>query len=99
MTSHRSRPFLTLLSSCADSVDDVAAEHTRTGFFDELALGQLGPMRRNYAVGAGIFLAAGVAIGGLSDRAAIAASAGVIALVGGAAIAVFTSPRSWRTGV
>ncbi|MDQ1456413.1 MAG: hypothetical protein QOH28_2033, partial [Actinomycetota bacterium] len=33
------------------------------------------------------------------DGAAIAASAGVIALVGGAAIAVFTSPRSWRTEV
>ena len=43
--------------------------------------------------------AAGVAIGGLSDGAAIAATAGVVAAVGGAAIAVFTSPRSWRTEV
>jgi uncharacterized membrane protein YbhN (UPF0104 family) len=44
-------------------VDDVAADHTRTHFFDELALGQLGPMRRNYAVGAALFLVAGVAVG------------------------------------
>ena len=43
--------------------------------------------------------AAGVAIGGLSEGTAIAASAAVIALVGGVAIAIFTSPRSWRTGV
>ncbi len=43
--------------------------------------------------------AAGVAIGGLSDGAAIASSAGIVAVVGGAAIAVFTPPRSWRTDV
>jgi UDP-GlcNAc:undecaprenyl-phosphate/decaprenyl-phosphate GlcNAc-1-phosphate transferase len=43
--------------------------------------------------------ATGVAIGGFSGGTAIAATAGVIAVVGGAAIAVFTSPRSWRTEV
>jgi UDP-GlcNAc:undecaprenyl-phosphate GlcNAc-1-phosphate transferase len=42
---------------------------------------------------------AGVAIGGFSGGTAITATAGVIAVVGGAAIAVFTSPRSWRTEV
>ena len=54
--------FLTLLSFRADSVSDVISEHTKPGFFDELALGQLGSMRRSYAVGAGLFVAAGVVI-------------------------------------
>jgi uncharacterized membrane protein YbhN (UPF0104 family) len=43
-------------------VSDVISEHTKPGFFDELALGQLGSMRRSYAVGAGLFVAAGVVI-------------------------------------
>jgi hypothetical protein len=59
------------------------------------AIGAVGAL----AAGQAALTAAGVAIGGMSDRAAIAASAGVIALVGGAAVAVFTSPRSWRTEV
>jgi uncharacterized membrane protein YbhN (UPF0104 family) len=41
----------------------VLSEHTGSRFFDELALGQLGSMRRKYAVGAGLLLAAAIAIG------------------------------------
>jgi UDP-GlcNAc:undecaprenyl-phosphate/decaprenyl-phosphate GlcNAc-1-phosphate transferase len=42
---------------------------------------------------------AGIAIGRLSAGAALAATTGVIAVVGGTAIALFTSPRSWRSEV
>src|ERR1700693_4344248 len=63
MSVRRSRAFLTLLSFRADSLSDVIGEHTRTRFFEELVPGQLGSMRRKYAVGAGLFVAAGVAIG------------------------------------
>jgi UDP-GlcNAc:undecaprenyl-phosphate GlcNAc-1-phosphate transferase len=45
------------------------------------------------------FTAAGVAIGHLSGGAAIATTAVIVAVVGGTAIAFFTSPRSWRTEV
>ena len=63
MSVRRSPAFLTLLSFRADSLNGVISEQTRTRFFEEHALGQLGSMRRNYAVGAGLLLAAGVAIG------------------------------------
>ena len=43
--------------------------------------------------------ATGVAVGRLSGGEAIAATAGVVAVVGGVSIALFTSPRSWRTEV
>ena len=45
--------FLTLLSFRADSVSDVHSEQTSRGFLNELSLGQLGSMRRSYAVGFG----------------------------------------------
>jgi uncharacterized membrane protein YbhN (UPF0104 family) len=103
------RPFLTLLSFRADSVDDVAAEHTRTHFFDELALGQLGSMRRNYAVGAAVFLAAGVAVavthlgrGTFSSAVADLGQAQPGWLVAAAsffAVGLLASAAGWRVGL
>jgi UDP-GlcNAc:undecaprenyl-phosphate/decaprenyl-phosphate GlcNAc-1-phosphate transferase len=43
--------------------------------------------------------ATGVAVGRFSAARAVAATAVVVAVVGGASIAFFTSPRSWRTEV
>jgi uncharacterized membrane protein YbhN (UPF0104 family) len=109
MTLHRSRAFLTLLSFRADSVGDVIGEHTRTRFFDELALGQLGSMRRNYAIGAGFLLFAGIAIGltrlgrgTLSSAVADLARAQPGWLVAAASFFAFgllASAAGWRVGL
>jgi uncharacterized membrane protein YbhN (UPF0104 family) len=42
---------------------DVMRENSGPSFFDEFALGQLGSIRRSYAIGAGLLAAAGVALG------------------------------------
>ena len=109
MTSRRDRAFLTLLSFPADSVSGVISEHTRTGFFDELALGQLGSMRRSYAVGAGLFVAAGVAIGmtrlgrgTLSSAFADLARAQpgwIVAAASFFALGLLASAAGWRVGL
>jgi UDP-GlcNAc:undecaprenyl-phosphate GlcNAc-1-phosphate transferase len=59
------------------------------------ALGAVGALAAAQAA----LTTAGVVIGRLSAGAAVAAAAAVIAAVGGAAIAFFTSPRSWRSEV
>jgi hypothetical protein len=98
-----------LFSFRADSVSDVISEHTKPGFFDELALGQLGSMRRSYAVGAGLFLAAGVVIcmtrlgrGTLST--AVGDLAGmqpgwIVAAASLFAIGLLASAAGWRVGL
>jgi uncharacterized membrane protein YbhN (UPF0104 family) len=98
-----------LLSFRADSVDDVVGQHTRTRFFDEFALGQLGSMRRNYAVGAGLFLAAGVAIGvtrlGRGTLSSAVADLGraqpgwLVAAASFFAVGLLASAAGWRVGL
>jgi uncharacterized membrane protein YbhN (UPF0104 family) len=90
-------------------VDDVVGQRTRTHFFDELALGQLGPMRRNYAVGAGLFLAAGVAIGvtrlGRGTLSSAVADLGraqpgwLVAAASFFAVGLLASAAGWRVGL
>ena len=98
-----------MLSFAADSLGDVLSEHTGTRFFDELALGQLGSMRRNYAVGAGLLLAAGVAIGMTrmgrgTFSSAVADLAGaqrgwIVAAASFFAIGLLASAAGWRVGL
>ena len=109
MASRRSRAFLTLLSFAADSVSDVISLRTGTRFFDELALGQLGSMRRNYAVGAGLLLAAGVAIamtrmgrGTLSSAVGDLAGAQpgwIVVAASSFVIGLLASSAGWRVGL
>jgi uncharacterized membrane protein YbhN (UPF0104 family) len=109
MSFHRSPASLTLLSFHADSVSDVIGEHTGGRFFDELALGQLGSMRRHYAIGAGLFLAAGIALGvsrlgrgTLSSAFADLARAQpgwIVAAASFFALSVLASVAGWRVGL
>ena len=109
MASRRSRALLTLLSFAADSVSDVISERTGTRFFDELALGQLGSMRRSYAVGAGLLLAAGVAIamtrmgrGTLSSAVGDLAGAQpgwIVVAASSFVIGLLASSAGWRVGL
>jgi uncharacterized membrane protein YbhN (UPF0104 family) len=90
-------------------VGDVIGEHSGSRFFDELALGQLGSMRRNYAVGIGVLLAAGVAIGvtrlgrgTLSSAFADLARAQpgwIVAAASLFALGLLTSAAGWRVGL
>ncbi|MDQ2967004.1 MAG: flippase-like domain-containing protein [Actinomycetota bacterium] len=90
-------------------MSDVISEHTRSGFFDELALGQLGSMRRSYAVGAGLLVAAGAAIGlttlgrgTLSTAAADLAGvqpAWIVAAASFFALGLLASAAGWRVGL
>ncbi|MDX6409741.1 MAG: Lysylphosphatidylglycerol synthase region [Gaiellaceae bacterium] len=85
------------------------SEKPGTHFFDELALGQLGSMRRNYAIGACLFLGAGVAIavtrlgrGTLSSAAADLAGAQrgwIVAAASFFAIGLLASAAGWRVGL
>jgi uncharacterized membrane protein YbhN (UPF0104 family) len=109
MKAPQEPPFLTLLSFRADSVDGVNGEHTEGRFFDELALGQLGSLRRSYAVGAVVFVIAGVAIGltrlgrgtfsnAVSDLAR--AQPGWIVAAGSCfALGLLASAAAWRVGL
>jgi len=109
MTFDRSRATLTLLSFHADSVDDVVGEHTGSRLFDELGLGQFGSMRRKYAVGAGLFLAAGIAIGVTRlGRGTLSSAFGDLAraqpgwIVAAASLFAFgliASAAGWRVGL
>ncbi len=109
MTSNRSPASLTLLSFRADSVGDVIGEHTGGRFFDELTLGQLGSMRRHYAIGAGLFLAAGIALGvsrlgrgTLSSAFADLARAQpgwIVAAASFFALSLLASVAGWRVGL
>jgi uncharacterized membrane protein YbhN (UPF0104 family) len=109
MASRRSRAFLTLLSFAADSVGDVISENTGTRFFDEFALGQLGSMRRSYAVGAGLLLTAGIAIGmtrmgrgtfssAVADLAR-AQPGWIVVAASSFAIGLLASAAGWRVGL
>lgn len=85
------------------------SEQTGARFFDELALGQLGSMRRNYAIGAGLFLAAGIGLSltrlgrgtfstAVTDLAGahrgwLAAAASLFA------VGLLTSAAAWRVGL
>lgn len=91
------------------ALGDVIGEHTRTRFFDELALGQFGSVRRSYVVGVGLFLAAALAIGvtrlgrgTLSTAVADLARAQPGWLVAAAsffAVGLLASAAGWRVGL
>jgi uncharacterized membrane protein YbhN (UPF0104 family) len=97
-----------LLSFRADTVCNVT-EHTESRFFDELALGQLGSMRRGYAVGAGLLLAAGVALGLTHlGRGTFSSAVGdlsraqpgwIVAAASLFAIGLLSSAAAWRVGL
>jgi uncharacterized membrane protein YbhN (UPF0104 family) len=90
-------------------VGGVIGQHTGSRLFDELALGQLGSMRRNYAVGAALFLAAGIAIGvtrlgrgTLSSAVADLARAQpgwIVAAASFFALGLMASAAGWRVGL
>jgi uncharacterized membrane protein YbhN (UPF0104 family) len=84
-------------------------EHTSGRFFDELAIGQLRSMRRHYAIGAGLFLAAGIALGvsrlgrgTLSSAFADLARAQpgwIVAAASFFALSLLASVAGWRVGL
>ena len=84
-------------------------EHSKTDFFDDLALGQLGSMRRSYAVGGGLLLAAGIAIGmtrlgrgtlstAVNDLAGVQ-PAWIVAAASMFALGLLASAGAWRVGL
>jgi uncharacterized membrane protein YbhN (UPF0104 family) len=87
----------------------VLSEHTGTRFFDELALGQLGSMRRSYAVGVGLLVAAGVAIGmtrfGRGTFSSAAADLArvhpgwIVIAASSFAVGLLASAAGWRVGL
>ncbi len=98
-----------MLSFGADSVGDVSREHTGSGFFDEFALGQFGSVRRSYAVGAGLLVAAGVSIGvtrlgrgtlssAVADLAGVQ-PAWIVAAASLFAVGLLASAAAWRVGL
>src|ERR1700675_1144046 len=109
MSRRGARAFLTLLSFCADSLSGVVSEQIRTDFFDDLALGQLKSMRRSYAVGGGLLLAAGIAIGvtrlgrgtfstAVSDLAGVR-PAWIVVAASMFGLGLLASAAAWRVGL
>ena len=87
----------------------MVSEHTRTDFFDDLALGQLKSMRRSYAVGGGLLLAAGIAIGvtrlgrgtlstAVSDLAGVR-PAWIVVAASMFGLGLLASAAAWRVGL
>jgi uncharacterized membrane protein YbhN (UPF0104 family) len=87
----------------------VVNEHSKTDFFDDLALGQLGSMRRSYAVGGGLLLAAGIAVGmtrlgrgtlstAVNDLAGVR-PAWIVAAASMFALGLLASAGAWRVGL
>ena len=84
-------------------------EHSKTDFFDDLALGQFGSMRRSYAVGGGLLLAAGIAIGmtrlgrgtlstAVNDLAGVQ-PAWIVAAASMFGVGLLASAGAWRVGL
>ena len=84
-------------------------EQPGTGLFDELALGQLGSMRRGYVLGLGLLVVAGLGLGvsrigrGAFDSAlaslAHAHPGWLLAAAACFALGLLTSSAAWRTGL